>query len=142
MGYIRKAKLPFEYIGNARDNLELKKSHYTNMATLYQNHGFCLSFNNYLQGIDSYTSNRLFNICGSGGLAIVKRFPNIEEFYQPEVDVVTFGDFDEFMNKYEFYAENPDLCEKIRLNSWLRTMQAHTYTHRLLEMLRIINHYV
>ena len=87
----------------------------------------CIGFN-----YPFYQSDRLFNICGAGALAITPYIQGIEELYEINREIVTyqFGNFDELKLKIDYYLANPAERNDIRIRGYLRTKRNHTYLTR------------
>jgi spore maturation protein CgeB len=80
---------------------------------------------------------RAFELAGCGGFQMVTRVPALAEHFEPEVEVVTFADVDELIEKTIYYLRNPAAAAKIAERGRLRAHRDHTYEHRLKEILRI-----
>lgn len=101
------------------------------MPTIYRSSKICLDISHFTN-IDSYTSNRYWNITASGGFALTKRFPNCEKFY-PKGTRVYFDTFEESLKLRDYYLSHPKEREKIRLAGHAHA-KYHTYEHRFLDM--------
>lgn len=79
-----------------------------------------------------YQSDRLFNICGTGGFAITPYIKGIEDLYEVDKEVVTytFGNFDQLREKIDYYLAHPAERHDIRIAGYLRTKRDHTYMNR------------
>lgn len=80
---------------------------------------------------------RAFELAGCGGFQMVTRVPVLAEHFEPEVEVATFGNVDELIEKLHFYLSNPTVAAAIAERGRLRAHRDHTYEHRLTEILRI-----
>ena len=84
-----------------------------------------------------YFSDRLFEVIGRGGFMIFPYITGLEDLFDIGIEIVTypFGDFDTLKNLINYYLENPELRESIRLAGMDRIKKDHTYTKRLESML-------
>lgn len=80
---------------------------------------------------------RAFELAGCGGFQMVTRVPTLAEHFEPEVDVATFANVDELIEKTIYYLRNPAAAAAIAERGRLRAHRDHTYEHRLKEILRI-----
>lgn len=56
---------------------------------------------------------RQLEITGVGSLLLTESSPNIEAFFTPDVDVVTFDNVDELVEKAEYYLHHEDVLQTI-----------------------------
>jgi spore maturation protein CgeB len=80
---------------------------------------------------------RAFELAGCGGFQMVTRVPVLAEHFVPEVEVVTFGDVDELVEKTAYYLRNPAEAAGIAERGRVRAHRDHTYEHRLRHILRV-----
>jgi spore maturation protein CgeB len=80
---------------------------------------------------------RAFELAGCGGFQMVTRVPAVAEHFEPDVEVVTFANIDELIEKSVYYLRNPSAALMIAERGRLRAHRDHTYEHRLTELLRI-----
>lgn len=73
---------------------------------------------------------RNFEIPGCGGFLITDYVKGLEEFYQPDKDIVCYNTVDELVKKIRYYLENEDLRRQIASNGLKTTLERHTYVHR------------
>jgi hypothetical protein len=110
----------------------------------------CLNFNH-----PDYFSDRVFETTGRGGFLIfpeiegIKRCFNTSYFSQvpqlgltlsmeKELQTYRFEAFDELKNAIDYYLQEPEMREAVRLAGHERTKRDHTYTNRVLEMFEIL----
>jgi hypothetical protein len=89
-----------------------------------------------------YQSDRLFNICAAGALAITPYITGLEDLYVIDREVVTyeFGNWDQLRSKIDYYLANPAERNDIRIAGYLRTKQDHTYLRRWETILETVKH--
>ncbi len=95
-----------------------------------------------------YVSDRLFETMGRGGFIIHPRITGLERdtpeglptAFKDGEDIVLYdyNDFDGLVDRINFYLDNPDERERIRLAGQNRVKKHHTYTSRLTEALDVI----
>jgi hypothetical protein len=102
-----------------------------------------------------YFSDRVFETTGRGGFLIfpeiegIKRCFNTSYFSQvpqlgltlsmeKELQTYRFEAFDELKNAIDYYLQEPEMREAVRLAGHERTKRDHTYTNRVLEMFEIL----
>lgn len=104
-----------------------------NMPKIYSSSKICLDISHFTD-IDSYTSNRFWNIPAMYGFALTKRFPNCEKLFKNRI---YFDTFDEAISLRDYYLEHEDerldLLEKAHKESY-----EHTYDKRFLKMFDIL----
>lgn len=80
---------------------------------------------------------RLFEICGSGGFLICSYSEAIEEMYKDGCEIVMYKNKFELYDKVSFYLNNPIERFEIARNAKIRSINEHTYEHRLSKLLKI-----
>ena len=132
---IRKKEIPLFACGDVWDR-EHRKNVMEVQPHLYSKYQFALSINSVTNSLEKYTSNRLFNICGAGGIALVKRFDGLDSFYEEGKHIFAFDNVDELKHIFNKY-KNADLS-KMRHDAWWHTMRNHTWLQRVEEMVEYI----
>lgn len=103
------------------------------MPEIYSSSKVCLDISHFTD-IDSYTSNRFWNIPAMYGFPLTKRFPNCEKLFKNRV---YFDTFEEAIKLKDYYLEHEDerkdILEKAHKESY-----NHTYDKRLKEMFAIL----
>lgn len=74
---------------------------------------------------------RLFEACGSGGLAMTEIRSGLTDVFEPGRELETFESFDELKNKLEWYLADPERGRAIADAGAKRAHAEHTYEHRL-----------
>jgi hypothetical protein len=84
----------------------------------------------------SYVSDRLFESPGRGGFTIFPKIEGLEgTFNDDEIVWYEHGNLKELKNKIDYYLENDDEREAIRIAGNKKTKSSHTYTQRWKEIL-------
>lgn len=88
----------------------------------------------------NYFSDRLFETTGRGGFMIFPYIKGIHDFFKYD-EIVTYklGDFGDLRDKIDFYLENNERRERLKLRAHLKTKSNHTYRNRLSYLLKTIN---
>lgn len=88
----------------------------------------------------AYTSDRLFECLGRNSFLIYPRIQGLEFFYQDKREVVyyDFNNFDQLKSLIDYYLVNDSERNAIREAGFRRTKEAHTYRHRLTQILQTI----
>ena len=81
---------------------------------------------------------RLFEICGSGGFQICSYSDIISELYIENHEIVLYKNQHELQEKIKYYLDNPSERNRIASNAKRRSIQDHTYRHRLTTLLNIV----
>lgn len=80
---------------------------------------------------------RTFEAAGCGAFQIVDWKPNLDEFFEPEKEVVTFRTLGELKEKVRYYLEHDRERQEIADRGYRRAHQEHTYYHRLTQLLEL-----
>lgn len=74
---------------------------------------------------------RAFEICSAGGLQLIEAKPAVEDCYEPGQEVLTYSSVDEIVDHLDRARAEPDWARGIREAGLRRTLNDHTYRHRL-----------
>jgi len=78
-----------------------------------------------------FLNPRAFEICAAGGFQLAERLLPIEEFFEPEVEIITFQGVDEANDKIRFYLNNETARQDVAARGRQRALAHHTYESRL-----------
>lgn len=81
---------------------------------------------------------RAFEIPACGGFEMINFRPSIINLYEIDKEIVTFNNFNELIEKIDYYLEHEYERSAIAEAGWIRTHREHTYIHRLELMLKTI----
>lgn len=81
---------------------------------------------------------RAFELAGCGGFQMVTSVPTLAQHFEPDVEVATFANVEELIEKTGYYLRNPAAAAAIAERGRLRAHRDHTYEHRLREIFRIV----
>lgn len=97
------------------------------------------TYNKNTQGIGAVSPNpRTFEIASCGTLQMTDVRSDLGRFYVPGKEIVTYSSPEELMQKIDYYLAHEEERTAIALNALRRTLQEHTYVHRLDRMLGIL----
>lgn len=86
-----------------------------------------------------YAANcRLFEVTGVGTCLLTDYKKNIQEFFKPDEEVVTYASVDECVEKAKWLIDNPKLAEEIAQKGQQRTLTSHTVDIRAKQLYEII----
>jgi spore maturation protein CgeB len=113
---------------------------YINSSKFTLNVGRHLSLGNDRYKLDASTPGpRTFEsaMAGSAQLYFVESL-EIEEYYQADKEIILFDSIRDIKNIFEKFLDEPQSIVDIATNAQNRTLEQHTYKHRILTMLNII----
>lgn len=82
---------------------------------------------------------RLFEIAGAGGFQLVTYKKEIAEFFELKEEIDTFSNFDELVEKIDFYLKNDKLRMEMAKKSYQKAKDRYTYKNRLEYLLKKAN---
>lgn len=139
LGGIRKLLFSEKYafIQNNEKNLILPSPSFREMPSIYSRLSISL---NVSELWDTYTlvtpihklHLRTFEIPMSGGLQIISETKEIKSYFEPDKEIILYGDDDDFIEKLKFYLapHNSRLRCKIKANAKKRAELEHTWYNR------------
>jgi glycosyltransferase involved in cell wall biosynthesis len=79
-----------------------------------------------------YSSDRLFESTGRGGFTIYPRIEGITDWYEDGEEIVYYehGNLQDLKSKIDYYLENEDQREAIRIAGHKNAVENHTYLNR------------
>lgn len=73
---------------------------------------------------------RIFEVLGCGGFLITGRADHLEDYYQPNKEIVVFDSFENLIELCQHYTQQPTERVRIAEAGYQRTMRDHTYEQR------------
>ncbi len=73
---------------------------------------------------------RNFEIPGCGGFLITEYVQGLDEYFQPDKEIVCYNSKDELVEKVKYYLQHESSRKLIALNGLKATLDKHTYVHR------------
>jgi len=113
-----------------------RKEIYRNMPKIYGSAKICLDIS-YTWEAEKYTSNRYYVIANCGGFSLCKRFLGCEELYPTGIGKVYYDTVDEFLELKDYYLNNHEEREEIRIKGLEHSRKYHTYVNRIQDILNI-----
>lgn len=106
---------------------------------IYNNSKVCLNIHR--EKIEDYGVNpRAFEISGAGGFQLIDQVPDVEDFFEPDREIVTYSSPQEAADKFAFYARNFKARSRIAHNAYIRACSQHRYIDRFQEMLNVLRY--
>lgn len=81
---------------------------------------------------------RTFEISASGAFQLTDIRQDLGRFYVPDKEIATYSSPEEMMEKINYFLEHEEERQQIAWNGLKRTLQEHTYIHRLSQLLSTI----
>lgn len=97
-----------------------------------------INLNITLRSIHSGIPLRAFEIMGSGGFLLSNYQADFLDFFVPGEDFVYYEDKSDLLRKIDYYLIHEDERKEIAKNGHDKVAAAHTYRHRIREMLDFI----
>lgn len=128
------------YTGNRELNIEGVYNHgpidhYATAPFVYDKANINLNIS--LRSIHTGIPLRCFEILGSGGFLLSNYQADFADCYVDGEDYVSFGSKEDMIGKIEYYLSHEKERKEIAENGLRRTMENHTYIHRLEEILKM-----
>jgi len=83
---------------------------------------------------------RVFEATATGSFLLTENIPTIHELYEDGVHLVTYDSIPDAIEKARYYLKHEDEREAIAKAGMERTLQYHTYKHRIWKALDVIEH--
>lgn len=102
-----------------------------------------IALNRHIDVAEDYANNmRLYEATGVGTLLLTDAKRNLSELFQPGKEVATYASEDDLVTKIDYYLEHEEERARIARAGQERTLSAHTYGHRMREMVEILGRYL
>lgn len=85
-----------------------------------------------------YSTDRLFETTGRGGFLIYPEIPKLFGVFENRITYYKFKDLNGLKNQIDFYLENDEKREELRMEAHNHTKNNHTYVQRWQEILNKI----
>ncbi|WP_379130903.1 glycosyltransferase [Paenibacillus sp. sgz500958] len=108
------------------------------VINLHRSHIDELGNNNTLSIPAASPNPRTFEIAATGTLQLCDARDDLSSFYKPGEEIETYTSPQEMMEKVRFYLTHEEERRAIALRALERTLQDHTYTKRLNQLLTVI----
>jgi spore maturation protein CgeB len=108
------------------------------MYQIYQESKIALHLNN--DGLHEFVgAKRYFEVTGAGTMLMALHQKNILEFFIPGVEIVTFIDIKDCLEKIQYYLAHDEERKQIALAGQQRTLRDHTFKSRIPRLLEEIS---
>lgn len=102
-----------------------------------------ITINRHIDVAENNANNmRLYEATGCRAMLITDNKDNLYDLFATGKEVVAYRDTDELVDLINYYSENEDKREEIALAGQRRTLNDHTYSTRMQELIEIINNYI
>jgi len=85
---------------------------------------------------------RLFEVTGAGRFLITERFDNLSDYFEPGLEVETFSDREELVDKIRYYLAHPDQLEAIARRGKERCRRDYAMEWRAAHFDRIVRRHL
>ncbi len=97
--------------------------------------GSTATFNMHIGKSATEASNmRLFEAAGVGACLLTDRKQNLQDFFEPDYEVVAYDSLPDCIEKACWLMENPERAREIGLRAQKRTNAEHTFVRRAIEL--------
>lgn len=107
-------------------------------ANNYYNDSLCVLSISNDNSIADYFSNRLLICTASGRPTISWYFPNIENHFIPNQEILVAHSAEEVVEKVKWCQANPEEANEIGRKGYQRTFSNYTYSNRIKELLEMV----
>jgi spore maturation protein CgeB len=102
-----------------------------------------ITINRHADVAENYANNmRLFEATGCGSLLITDSKKNLNKFFIPDKEIITYHSPQELVNKVQYYLSHQKIRSRIAKAGQARTLRDHTYNIRMQELVNIIERYL
>lgn len=77
---------------------------------------------------------RNFEIPGTNSFMITEKTVHLEDYYQPDKEIVIYDNTDDLIDKIRYYLKHESERKQIAQNAYERTLADHTYEKRFLKL--------
>lgn len=119
-------------------NKHLKRSEY-GMDFFKSMRNSLITLNHHIDFAGDYAGNaRLFEATGVGSCLLTDEKKNIQDFFKPDVEIVTFKSTQDCIEKIRWLLNSPLDRERIAKAGQKRCLEQHTFRHRAEDLYHII----
>ena len=95
-------------------------------------------FNAHVDIAGEYIGNmRMFEVTGCGSVLLTDTAKNMPELFTPDVEVVTYANVDEAIEKYNYLLRNEEMAKQIAKAGRAKTLKEHTMQNHVSKILKI-----
>jgi len=116
--------------------LEIKKDFYTLGDKMVDSiNSYKIHFN---ESENDDINYRVFETMGTNTMLLTTKNENIETFFTDIVDIVTYDNSNEMLDKIEFLLQNQEMIKTISKNGYEKTILNHSFDIRAKQLIKII----
>jgi spore maturation protein CgeB len=104
------------------------------MIAVFQSSRINLNLSSASSSDGAQIKGRNFEIPACGGFQLSGRAPRLEEFFEPDKEIVLYGSRDELVEKVQYYLAHETEREAIASAGCARVLRDHTYEQRFREL--------
>lgn len=97
-----------------------------------------INLNITLRSITTGVPLRVYEVLGSEGFLISNYQADFDDVYVADEDYVYYESIDDLMEKIDYYLRHDKRRKEIAHNGYLRTLENHTYEHRIQEIEQVL----
>jgi spore maturation protein CgeB len=98
-----------------------------------------LTLNKHIDVAENYANNmRLFEATGMGACLVTERAVNLPELFEPDREVVAYGDADECISLCQYYLDRPSQAETVAAAGQRRCLDDHNAVRRSEQLITIL----
>lgn len=105
---------------------------------IYNNSVASLSISNF-NNVSHYFSDRLLYCMAAGRPTISWYFPGAESYFVEGSEIIYARSYADIIDAVSFCKKNPEKAAEIGMNGYKRAAREHTFTSRIIELLKITN---
>lgn len=105
-------------------------------AGVYNSSTACL--NNHQAGTKEGLNPRVFEIPGSGGVQVCDAVSGIENYFEPDREIILYSSWEELLMKYDRLKSDKKLRNRVARAGSRRAHAEHTFKHRMSEVRDIL----
>lgn len=96
-----------------------------------------INLNITIRAIETGLPLRIFDCLGCGGFLMTNYQEEINDYFEPDKDLVVYTSIEELVDKTRYYLNHEDERLKISLNGYIKVRENHTYAHRIKKIIEL-----
>lgn len=88
------------------------------------------------RSIESGIPQRVFDVLAVGGFMLTNFQPELEDIFEPGVDLDIYHDMEELLDKVGYYLKHEDIRIRIAMNGYQKVRSFHSYEARMRDVLK------
>lgn len=109
------------------------------MVEIFNQSKIVLNIHTWFGKTDFGINPRIFEANGCGVLQVSDRKEEISDFYEEGREIILYDSVEELRQQLRYFLEHHEERERIAANAHARTIQDHTYRHRMERMFSLCN---